>query len=151
MRYDPSADYLEVELSSADGPFVTARAAAARVGLPSPDAVRRLVREGRLPARRASAGYNARLQIPEWAIDGWAEYVGRSRSEVRTPQANHLARIAELENALVVLRQAAEHEQRARRHLEAALAERGIANDLLSEALGAVVVPSVAAAAEARR
>jgi hypothetical protein len=50
-------------------------------------------------------------------------------------------RVRELEQALLVLRAAAEHERNARRLLEGALRESGKANDLLADSLGSVVVP----------
>lgn len=137
--YDPAQDYRQYRVSSRDAPFLTTQSAARLIGYKQSESVRLLVRGGRLPSRRGQGGYNPRIEIPEWAVQGWMTYKGITGGQQNEPVS---ARIQELEQALLILRAAGEHERKARRLLEDALRESGHANDLLSEAVGSVVVPS---------
>lgn len=141
--YDPGRDYRDYPVSDADAPFLTTSNARRRLGYQHSEAVRQLVVKGQLPARRSGPEYNAPYQIPEWAVRGWMTYKGIRDPDQATPtsDSDSNARIRELEDALLVLRRAREHDRKATGLLEQALRERRMAYDLLDDALGLVVIP----------
>lgn len=149
MQYEPGRDYRDVAVSASDGSLLSTAEVAALLGLKSTEGVRQMVRTGKLPAHRAS-GYNGRVLIPRWAALG----LRRHREGAEGPQAavpDPGGRVRQLEEALALLLEAREHEQRALELQRAAgRAEAGAAEELqhanaaLSQALTRALVSDAA-------
>ena len=142
-RYDPNRDYRDYVVTDKDLPLLSTLAASNALGLHQRESVRTFIADGRLPARRG-AHRNSTFQIPAWAVKGMAEFrhgPGDPDQPSRSEGSSRENRILELENALVVLRNAAEHERNARRLLEQAIAEANTANDILSNGVSSVLIP----------
>lgn len=142
-----------------DVTFVGCAEAASRLGLTSTEAVRLLIKGGKLPAVRARSGYNAPYKIPEGALDQLV-FERHSRrapdppSSPRSPSENTGAgdlehqlverqeRLHELEDVVGAIRSASEHARRAYELHRAAFEEMAKANVILEDALTAKVVPA---------
>jgi hypothetical protein len=132
--YDPTRDYRSYLVTDADQPLLSKRDAASELGQ-SEEAIRSMIIKGRLPARRDQTRYRAPYLIPRWAVDG--KKAGAPDAEDHRAQ-----RVRELEDALTLLRAAREHEQRAFQLQSEAMQELQAANEILSRAVGNVIVPS---------
>lgn len=140
-RYSPLEDYRQYSVTHDDGPLLSTSAAARSLGVQTTQGVRSLIDAGRLPALRAGRGW----LVPEWAVRGRVELrSGKPASARQTGQGPNeaTARVRELEDALIALRAAEEHQRRARAHQQEALREWSEAYDVLHDAVGAILIPS---------
>jgi len=150
QSYEADRDYTDYVVGDQDLPLVSTAQAAATLKR-TPETVRNLIKTGRLPARRSGVGYNPRYEIPLWAVEGRV-----SRGDVRLgvpspPMAASISveahstaeRMARLENALIALRLAREHERRAQELQSSAVSELRAANEVLSAALSGGVLPDL--------
>lgn len=142
-KYNPAIDYRSYAVGEKDRPLLTTNQTAQKLGLTTTQGVRSLVKAGRLPAKHV----DRRCLVPEWAVQGRKEHREQTLGRLPTDRSDDTylrTRVTSLEDSLVALRAASEHERRAHAHQQDALREWSLAYNILHEAVGAIVVPSTA-------
>jgi excisionase family DNA binding protein len=146
QRYERGRSYSEYTVTDRDEPLLTVSHAATRLGR-STQTVRAMIRRGELPFKQTDHGYNPRYLIPSWAVEGLSQARGlqlpRTEQQIGPASRPYATndRVRSLENALLAIREAREHEIRARDLHVNALKELQRANDLLHAAVTGVLLP----------